>query len=89
MELCELIDALDPAPSGVVMTMGKGGVGKTTLAAALALADRGHEVTLSATDPAAHLAGALVHAAPELRKRRSALAPRARALTSKASSDSR
>ena len=40
------------------MTMGKGGVGKTTIAAALAvaLAERGHEVLLSTTDPAAHLA---------------------------------
>jgi arsenite-transporting ATPase len=37
--------------------MGKGGVGKTTIAAALAvaLAERGHEVHLSTTDPAGHL----------------------------------
>ena len=43
------------------MTMGKGGVGKTTVAAAIAvaLADRGHEVTLSTTDPAAHLSDVL------------------------------
>ena len=43
------------------MMMGKGGVGKTTIAAAVAvaLADRGHQVTLSTTDPAAHLADAL------------------------------
>lgn len=36
---------------------GKGGVGKTTLAAAIAieLARRGHEVELTTTDPAAHL----------------------------------
>jgi len=55
--LDELVDELDAAGNGVVMTMGKGGVGKTTLAAALALAlaDRGHDVTLSTTDPAAHL----------------------------------
>ncbi len=65
--LCELIDALDAAGRGVVMTMGKGGVGKTTLAAAIAIAlvDRGHAVTLSTTDPAAHLADALAHAAPD------------------------
>ena len=65
--LAELVDELDAAGNGVVMTMGKGGVGKTTLAAALALAlvDRGHEVTLSTTDPAAHLADALADAAPD------------------------
>ena len=51
--LGELIDELDAAGDGVVMTMGKGGVGKTTLAAAIAVAlvDRGHAVTLSTTDP--------------------------------------
>ena len=65
--LDELIDDLDAAGNGVVMTMGKGGVGKTTLAAAIAIAlvDRGHEVTLSTTDPAAHLADALAEAAPD------------------------
>jgi arsenite-transporting ATPase len=43
------------------MTMGKGGVGKTTVAAAIAvaLAARGHLVTLTTTDPAAHVADAL------------------------------
>lgn len=43
--------------------MGKGGVGKTTIAAAIAvaLADRGHQVTLSTTDPAAHLGDALAN----------------------------
>jgi arsenite-transporting ATPase len=43
------------------MTMGKGGVGKTTVAAAIAvaLAARGHQVTLTTTDPAAHVADAL------------------------------
>jgi arsenite-transporting ATPase len=42
---------------GLVMTMGKGGVGKTTLAAAIAvaLATRGFEVHLTTSDPAAHL----------------------------------
>jgi arsenite-transporting ATPase len=65
--LSDLVDALDAAGNGGVMTMGKGGVGKTTLAAALALAlvDRGHEVTLSTTDPAAHVADALRGAAVE------------------------
>ena len=62
--LDELVDELDAAGNGVVMTMGKGGVGKTTLAAAIALAlvDRGHEVTLSTTDPAAHIVDALADA---------------------------
>jgi arsenite-transporting ATPase len=65
--LNELVDDLDRAGNGLVMTMGKGGVGKTTLAAALAIAliDRGHPVTLSTTDPAAHLRGALAHSAPD------------------------
>ncbi|MDZ7717515.1 MAG: arsenical pump-driving ATPase [Balneolaceae bacterium] len=42
---------------GLVMTMGKGGVGKTTIAAAVAfkLAERGYPVHLTTTDPAAHL----------------------------------
>jgi len=37
--------------------MGKGGVGKTTIASAIAvgLAARGHDVHLTTTDPAAHL----------------------------------
>ncbi|HEY5197541.1 MAG TPA: arsenical pump-driving ATPase, partial [Solirubrobacteraceae bacterium] len=66
-DLESLIDDLDNAGHGVVMTMGKGGVGKTTIAAALAvaLADRGHHVTLSTTDPAAHLAATLTGGAPE------------------------
>ena len=46
----------------MVMCMGKGGVGKTTVAAAIAvaLAERGHEVHLSTTDPAAHLTETLL-----------------------------
>jgi arsenite-transporting ATPase len=57
----ELIDDLAASGHGIVMTMGKGGVGKTTIAAALALAlaDRGYEVVLSTTDPAAHVSEAL------------------------------
>jgi arsenite-transporting ATPase len=55
--LAELIDEIEKAGHGVVMTMGKGGVGKTTVASAIAveLAHRGHRVHLSTTDPAAHL----------------------------------
>jgi arsenite-transporting ATPase len=65
--LGELIDELDAAGAGVVLTMGKGGVGKTTLAAAIAVAlvDRGHAVTLSTTDPAAHLTEALAQSTPD------------------------
>ena len=56
--LGELIDEIADAGHGVVLAMGKGGVGKTTVAAAvaLALAQRGHDVHLSTTDPAAHVA---------------------------------
>ena len=55
--LRELIDVVASAGPSIVMTMGKGGVGKTTIAAAiaLALADRGLPVSLTTTDPAAHV----------------------------------
>jgi arsenite-transporting ATPase len=55
--------------SGVVMTMGKGGVGKTTIAAgiATALARDGHSVLLTTTDPAAHVAAAARERFPNLR----------------------
>ncbi len=60
-ELGRLADQLAPAGRGVIMTMGKGGVGKTTVAAALALAlaDSGAKVRLSTTDPSAHIADAV------------------------------
>jgi arsenite-transporting ATPase len=59
--LAALADELAAAGHGLVMVMGKGGVGKTTIAAALALGlvQRGHSVHLSTTDPAAHLADTL------------------------------
>jgi arsenite-transporting ATPase len=52
-----LVDELAARGKGVVMTMGKGGVGKTTVAARIAseLARRGFPVTLTTTDPAAHV----------------------------------
>ena len=56
--LAELIGHIEADGHGLVMVMGKGGVGKTTIAAAVAveLATRGHAVHLTTTDPAAHLA---------------------------------
>lgn len=59
---------LEDQGRGVVMTMGKGGVGKTTMAAAIAaeLAARGHAVVLSTTDPAAHVAQAIGNDLPNL-----------------------
>lgn len=58
--LNQLVDDLARGGRGVIMTMGKGGVGKTTIAAAIAteLARRGFKVYLSTTDPAAHIAAA-------------------------------
>ena len=52
-----LLDDLAAPGHGLIMTMGKGGVGKTTMAAlvALELARRGHRVHLSTTDPTGHV----------------------------------
>lgn len=57
----DLVATIERQGNGVIMTMGKGGVGKTTVAAAIAvmLAKRGHSVHLSTTDPAAHVAQTL------------------------------
>ncbi len=67
-----LLAQIEAHGHGLVMTMGKGGVGKTTVAAALAvaLARRGHPVLLSTTDPAAHLEGALAGEVPGLQVQR-------------------
>ena len=55
--IAQLVDEIAAGERGLVMVMGKGGVGKTTVAAAVAvgLAARGHAVHLTTTDPAAHL----------------------------------
>ncbi len=59
--LGSLIDELSAVGHGVILAMGKGGVGKTTVAAAVAvaLAERGFDVHLSTTDPAAHIAATI------------------------------
>ena len=57
LPLVDLVDEIALPGRGVVLTMGKGGVGKTTVAAAIAveLARRGYPVHLTTTDPAAHV----------------------------------
>lgn len=59
--LSDLVDEIAADGHGLIMVMGKGGVGKTTLAAAVAveLAHRGLPVHLTTSDPAAHLAETL------------------------------
>ncbi|MDZ7717527.1 MAG: ArsA-related P-loop ATPase [Balneolaceae bacterium] len=56
-DLDNLIGDLTRQDHGLIMTMGKGGVGKTSVAVAVALklADKGYPVHLTTTDPAAHL----------------------------------
>jgi arsenite-transporting ATPase len=65
----DLIDEIAAAGRGLVMVMGKGGVGKTTIAAAIAVefASRGLPVHLTTTDPAAHLTEALGREVPGLK----------------------
>lgn len=67
-ELSSLVDELAADGHGLIMLMGKGGVGKTTLAAAVAveLASRGLPVHLTTSDPAAHLGETLAGSLPHL-----------------------
>ena len=67
--LGQFVDELEQAGHGLILCMGKGGVGKTTIAAAIAvsLARRGHAVHLTTTDPAAHLVDTLHGTLPGLR----------------------
>jgi arsenite-transporting ATPase len=63
-----LIDDLAAPGHGLILVMGKGGVGKTTIAASIAteLASRGLAVHLSTTDPAAHIGSTLDGEVPNL-----------------------
>ena len=67
--LGDLIGELAKSDQGLVMVMGKGGVGKTTVAAAVAvaLARRGLSVHLTTTDPAQHIRETLSSDLPGLR----------------------
>ena len=64
----QLFHSLESQGNGVIMTMGKGGVGKTVMASTIAaeLARRGHSVLLSTTDPAAHVAETIGDGLPNL-----------------------
>ena len=59
--LKDIVDDLYKNEKKVIFTMGKGGVGKTTIASAIAkgLRDKGQKVHLTTTDPANHLTGML------------------------------
>lgn len=59
--LSSLLPELEQSGHGVIMTMGKGGVGKTSVAVSIAveLVRHGHRVHLTTTDPAAHVVEAL------------------------------
>lgn len=56
-DLEQLVNHFSTQQTRVILTMGKGGVGKTTIASAIAvgLVEKGHKVHVTTTDPAAHL----------------------------------
>lgn len=56
-EITTLIEELDKKNTKIIFTMGKGGVGKTSIAIEIAnkLSQRGKKVRLATTDPADHL----------------------------------
>jgi arsenite/tail-anchored protein-transporting ATPase len=70
--LSALVHEIEAGGRGVILAMGKGGVGKTTIASAIAveLASRGHRVHLTTTDPAAHIEHAIGVSVPNLQTSR-------------------
>jgi len=66
--LDNLIKDISKQSNGLIMVMGKGGVGKTTIASAIAiaLAEQGKRVHLSTTDPAGNLPATLINNIPNL-----------------------
>jgi arsenite-transporting ATPase len=80
--LDRLVAELAERGRGLVMVMGKGGVGKTSVAAALAeaLASRGVSVHLTTTDPAAHVADVIGEVQAQGRLRITRIDPRAEVL---------
>jgi arsenite-transporting ATPase len=69
----EMVDDIYAAGKKVIFTMGKGGVGKTSVAAtiAVALARKGVKVHLTSTDPADHLSYVFTGAEKSLENSRS------------------
>ncbi|MFB5086966.1 arsenical pump-driving ATPase [Psychrobacillus sp. PGGUH221] len=57
LKLKDIVEEFSSTGTKLIFTMGKGGVGKTTVASAIAvgLVEKGHRVHLTTTDPAAHL----------------------------------
>lgn len=66
--LSELVGEISQQQHGLIMLMGKGGVGKTTIAASIAvkLAEKGLDVHLTTSDPAAHVESTLDGVLPNL-----------------------